>query len=102
MKYVKKPIQVEAFEFGKDKEPKWFINYDKKGNVKRIVQSGNAVNPNFYSYEVQIFNDNNEDRFNVCTAYHGDMIIKEITGNRSFKIYSSKKDIFDATYELVT
>lgn len=67
MKYVKKPIVVEAFQLGVDDIPVWFVSW--------------------------FVNEQHEGP----TAYKGDMIIKGIQG----EIYPCKKDIFDATYDLV-
>lgn len=82
MKYVKKPIVVEAFQFGVDEEPEWFVDedgihvvfHDDYPNCCKIITLGG-----------------------VMEAWTGDMIVKGVHGD----FYSYKKDIFDATYDLV-
>jgi len=85
MKYVKKPVVVEAFQLGVDDVPIWF--FDDQNKTKR-----------------QLFWDIDKINFKECeiitlegkmTAKKGDMIIKGIQG----EIYPCKKDIFDASYE---
>lgn len=76
MKYVTKPIVVEAFRFGYDNYPDWFLY-------------------NFYS------NMENGESFLIKTSEgvsmvcKGDFIIKGIKG----EVYSCKEEIFKATYE---
>lgn len=92
MKYVNKPMVVEAFQFGVEEEPDWFVRHDKEGCVKRMYQSGNPISDNYYRYKVIIYNKCRED---FQTVSYGDMVIKGIQG----EIYPCKKDIFDASYE---
>jgi len=77
MKYVKKPIVVEAFRFGTDQHPEWFVN------SSAIVKDNYCSIPTLEG---------------LMNGYVGDMIIQGIAG----EIYPCKKDIFDATYELVS
>lgn len=88
MKYVKKPVVVEAFQFGVDEEPTWFID---KIFTKRIIEFRDLTG---------------EDALDICSydilngtfstiAYKNDMIIKDSNG----KIYPCEKEIFDASYE---
>jgi len=85
MKYVKKPIVVEAFQFGVDEEPEWFID--------KIRVYGEAKIGEIYIYDpLQCSIETLEGRM---YANVGDMIIKGIQG----EIYPCKKDIFDTTYE---
>jgi hypothetical protein len=79
MKYIKKPIVIEAFQYGIDEHPEWFYLGALKG--VRI-------------YEDMCLIPTLEDEMK---AYVGDMIIKGIQG----EIYPCKKDIFDASYEKV-
>lgn len=92
MKYVKKPVVVEAFQFGVDEEPEWFVRHDKEGSVRRLFQSGNPINSNYYQHKVEIYN---KRKITFETVFYGDMIIKGIEG----EIYSCKKEMFDASYE---
>lgn len=77
MKYVKKSIVVEAFQFGFDECPEWFVN--SSATVKS------------YYCNIQTLEGS-------MKAYVGDMIIQGIQG----EIYPCKKDVFDATYDRVT
>lgn len=83
MKYVKKPIEIEAFRLGYDAEPQWFKDIDIDEQIL----------PPEYDYTVFLISTLEGERI----AHKGDMIIKGIQG----EIYPCKKDIFDATYDLV-
>lgn len=75
MKYRKKPIVIEAFQFGIDKTPSWFDT--------SFLGNGS------YCY---IDTLEGEMRANI-----GDWIIKGIKG----ELYPIKDDIFRETYEAV-
>lgn len=77
MKYVKKPVVVEAFQFGVDEYPDWFVERDL------VFQQG--------SDRILIPNPQGQPVY----ANIGDMVIKDIKG----EIYPCKKDIFDAFHE---
>jgi hypothetical protein len=79
MKYRKKPIIIEAFQFGVDEQPEWC----EHGGKVMIVAS---------PLKVCAYIDTLEGRM---TAEVGDYIIKGIKG----EIYPCKPDIFEATYE---
>jgi hypothetical protein len=86
MKYVKKPIVIEAFQFGVDEKPEWFED--------KIRVYGTAQIGDIYIYEpLECSIETLEGR--MCGNV-GDMIIKGIKG----EIYPCKKDIFDASYEV--
>ena len=84
MKYVKKRIPVEAFQYGVESFPYWFTSKISDGTV--------------FSYR-----DNKTQKIKV--------IIKTLEGNMEIvafdyiiqgiegEIYPCKKDIFEATYE---
>lgn len=80
MKYVKKPVVVEAFQFGIDESPEWFMD----------------------AYGIKVVFDREPNSCAILTlegimeAREGDMIIKGIQG----EIYPCKRDIFDATYDI--
>lgn len=82
MKYVKKPIIIEAFQFGVDHTPEWFT----KEYGLQIVFHGRfpAI------CEIRTIEG-------LMKAHEGDMIIKGIEG----EIYPCKKDIFDKCYDIV-
>lgn len=79
--YRKLPIEVEAFLFGVDEEPKWFT---EQGDVWEIKDYGNRLN-------IHTLEGVMEARFGE------DYIIKGIQG----EIYPCKKEIFEKTYILV-
>lgn len=81
MKYRKKPIVIEAFQFGVDEQPEW----PEKGGKVMIVASPNRI---------CAYIDTLEGRM---TAEIGDYIIQGIKG----EVYPCKADIFLATYEVV-
>jgi hypothetical protein len=76
MKYVKKPIVVEAFRLGYDDKPEWFVDYEFQ-----------------FARDAYIIIETLEGEMR---GFMGDMIIKGIKG----EIYPCKKDIFDATYDV--
>lgn len=78
MKYVNKPVVVEAFQFGVDEYPEWF-----KGNSQISLHEDYPNCCKIITLE------------GVMEAWKYDMIIKGIKG----EIYPCKKDIFDASYE---
>lgn len=82
MKYVKKPVVIEAFQFGVDDLPEWFTNYEG-------VQVYLAENTQYAQIPTLE---------GTMTANLGDFIIKGVKG----EIYPCKEDIFKETYELVT
>lgn len=81
MKYRKKPVVIEAFQFGVDEQPEW----SEKGGKVMIVASPNRVCAYIYTFEGRM------------TAEVGDYIIQGING----EVYACKDDIFLATYEAV-
>jgi hypothetical protein len=79
MKYIKKPIVIEAFELGKDYIPGWFM--DKVSTNEIILKEPWGCS--IYTLK------------GLISANNGDMIIKGIKG----EIYPCKKYIFDMTYD---
>ena len=86
--YRKKPVVIEAFQYGIDNRPDWF---NEKVVTNEIMT--------FIGYQEKV-----EDYFcaiktleGVMKAEHGDYIIKGVLG----EIYPCKPDIFEMTYELV-
>jgi hypothetical protein len=80
LKYIKKPVEVEAFQFGIDEFPNWFIYKINKNNV--IIKDDCA-----YIKTLE----------GTMKAYKGDFIIKGVKG----EIYPCKPDIFEQTYERI-
>ena len=77
MKFVKKPVVIDAFKLGTDEAPQWFTESEEvttKNNVVTIkTPEGNV------------------------TAKNGDYIIKGITGELSL----CKADVFETSYDVV-
>ena len=79
MKYVKKPVIIEAFQYGIHKEPCWFLKAKNKKDV--IIDIMNRC-------IIKTLEGN-------MTAEKGDYIIKGVKG----EIYPCKADIFMQTYQ---
>jgi len=77
MKYRKKPIVIEAFRFGFDELPDWFVGFIDNSRDKA------------WAYIETLEGE--------MTAKSGDYIIKGIKG----ELYPCKEDVFEATYEKV-
>lgn len=75
-KFIKKPLEIEAFRFGYDMIPRW----GEKGEIKYFMHHA-------------IISTLEGD----MTANQGDYIIKGIKG----EIYPCKADIFEASYDEV-
>ena len=76
-KYVKKPIEIEAFQFGVDDIPDWAFS------------------------KINFINNNMKIEYSIETL-EGDMKFKEkdyIIKGACGEVYSCKKDIFEATYD---
>lgn len=80
MKYRKKPVEVEAFQFGKDEYPFWFLCRLGKNN---IIIKDDCI----YIKTLE----------GTMKADTGDFIIKGVKG----EIYPCKPDIFNQTYEKI-
>lgn len=81
MKYIKKPIVVEAFQEGKEC-PLWFTKAAINGTVYYNEASG---------------------KLTICTL-EGDMIVNKgdwIIQGINGEIYPCKPDIFEKTYDLL-
>lgn len=84
--YRKKPVVIEAFLFGHDRSPEWFVKQFNKGKIKMLRDEQNN------SQSAIIPTPEGE-----MIARPDDYIIRGIKG----EIYPCKADIFEATYELV-
>lgn len=80
MKYRKKPVEIEAFQFGKDDFPPWFTQEIYEDNV--VLKDKSA-----YIKTLE----------GTMIANSGDFIIKGVKG----EIYPCKADIFEQTYDRI-
>lgn len=87
MKFRKKPVVIEAYEFqnrvGPDDRPKWLLVAVEMGVVKFVNQKEGPPHLEITTLE------------GVMRADPGDWIIKGVRG----ELYPCKPDIFEATYE---
>lgn len=93
-KYRKKPVVIEAFQYGIDPIPDWFWQ-----NVHTGKATLKSSLPNHVYYDV---NENTEVMWceietleGVMRGNGGDFIIKGVKG----EIYPCKPDVFEMTYE---
>ncbi|WP_343118085.1 hypothetical protein, partial [Clostridioides difficile] len=84
-KFVKKPVEVEAFKLGYDVEPKWFIENDRVCNFMQEKCINGHISCDLKTLE------------GTMRANKGDYIIQGVKG----EIYPCKADIFEMTYEKV-
>ena len=97
MKYRKKPVEIEAFQYdgdlmnskGEYYVPEWAIEAYEKGIMFYGCWMGDTE-----EYEVGLFIETLEGTHHVSV---GDYVIQGIKG----ELYPCKPDIFEATYELV-
>ena len=80
MKYIKKPVEIEAFRIGIDCIPDWFMERTVCGDAHIYGEPAQA--------KIKTLEG-------VMTANFGDFIIRGVKG----EIYPCKADIFYATYE---
>ena len=84
MKYRKKPVEIEAFQFGLDEKPDWFMEAVNNGIVSLPVD----YNGNSHEAYIQTLEGS-------MLVRDTDYVIKGIKG----ELYPCKPDIFLATYE---
>lgn len=85
MKYRKKPVEVEAFRFGRDIPPAW---YTEALMAAKCVCCG--IGSDDFRVEIHTLEG-------TMVARIGDYIIRGVKG----EIYPCKADIFEMTYEVV-
>ena len=87
--YRKKPVVIEAFQYGVDARPDWFC--DKVTTNEIITHCGTDLRqPEDYYCEIKTLEG-------IMIGQLGDFIIQGVNG----EIYPCKPDIFEKTYELV-
>lgn len=82
-KYKKKPVVIEAFRFGMDPMPLWFLEAMDSGTVKFYVRSG--TQPSHADIKTPE---------GIMRVNYLDYVIQGVKG----ELYPCKADIFDATY----
>lgn len=87
--YRKKPVIIEAFQYGIDDRPNWF---DDKVTSNDIITHVGIDRKEIQDYYCEI-----NTLEGVMTGKLGDFIIQGVNG----EIYPCKPDIFEKTYELV-
>lgn len=87
-KYRKKPVVIEAFKFGIDYIPDWFM--DKVTDNTVVLHYMGKLYPQEGYCEIKTLEG-------VMIGNVGDYIIKGVKG----EIYPCKPDIFEQTYELI-
>jgi hypothetical protein len=87
--YRKKPVVIEAFKYGTDARPDWFMDKVTSNEIVTFVGIG-LRDPSEYYCEIKTLEGTMQ-----CNC--GDYIIKGVQG----EIYPCKPDIFEATYEKV-
>ena len=87
--YRKRPVVIEAFQYGIDNRPDWFC--DKVTSNDIITHIGTDIK------ETQDYYCEIKTLEGIMTGQLGDFIIQGVSG----EIYPCKPDIFEKTYELV-
>lgn len=90
MKFRKKPVVIDAFEFQWGVWPDWFNDAVNKGAVDIV---GTCIDPSI----CDVYHAKITTLEGVMIANKGDWVIKGVKG----EIYPCKPDIFEATYERV-
>jgi hypothetical protein len=90
VKYRKKPVVIEAFQFYVDPMPDWFMYKVSSNDVI-------LMNCNYNRYDIGEAYCKINTLEGVMVGDGGDYIIKGVEG----EIYPCKPDIFEKTYESV-
>ena len=89
-KYRKKPVVIDAFLLGADKEPEWFKEAVANGIVEiRRYQTNLKEHRTYFIRTLE---------GNMAAREEIDYIIRGVNG----ELYPCKADIFEKTYEEVT
>jgi hypothetical protein len=89
MKYIKKPIIIDAFRYGFDTIPPW-LDLDKHVEHEPVQRDFDSGEFNFLPKFLMI-----QTLKGVMKANIGDYIIKNIKG----ELYPCEANIFDQTYD---
>jgi predicted GH43/DUF377 family glycosyl hydrolase len=85
MRYIRKPVVLDAFLFGSNTTPDWFIDEQQLGRISTT----------FYDEKVGKKAVNILVKEGLITAYDGMYIVR----NEHNEIYPVKKAIFEMVYE---
>jgi len=89
-KYRKKPVVIEAFEYGiYTRSPEWFNNKVTSNDIITHIGDDFRCKEDYYC-EIKTLEG-------IMRGDCGDFIIKGVNG----EIYPCKPDIFEKTYEIV-
>ena len=91
MKYIKKPVVIEAFRIGIDYIPDWFMDRVSDNTIILHGKSNGFEHYDDTNCDIQTLEG-------VMHANYGDYIIKGVKG----EIYPCKSDIFEETYEILS
>lgn len=96
MKYRKKPVEIEAFQYDgdlKNSKGEWYVpEWAVKAFENGVMYYKNPVSPLLSPYELYIKTLEGEHHVSV-----NDFVIRGVQG----ELYPCKPDIFEATYEAV-
>jgi hypothetical protein len=92
-RFIKKPLEIEAFRFGFDDEPEWF------NKNKHITYHPQIINKDLNTLKTKITKISGfcmiQTLEGAMRADIGDYVIKGIHG----ELYPCKADIFEASYD---
>ena len=88
-KYRKKPVIIEAFQYGIDNRPDWFDDKVTSNDIITHIGNDRKETQDYYC-EINTLEG-------IMTGQLGDFIIQGVSG----EIYPCKPDIFEKTYKLV-
>lgn len=89
MKYIGKPIFVDAFQLGIDKIPEWFVDCLKSDSLNISL---NVFGPR----KIQVDIDDPDSMVTMMAEY-GDYIVRGASGN----IYPCNRDNFEQSFDKV-
>ena len=84
MKYIKKPKISEAFLFGSDNKPLWFLNEQIEGNISPLYTKESGKQAVIIS-----------TKEGLLEVFEGQYIVK----NHKGELYAVKKFVFESLYE---
>lgn len=89
MKYRKKPVEIEAFKYGIDTPPNWFLDKISSNDITPYCDGDYSISEDYYC-EIKTLEG-------IMRGNCYDYIIQGVKG----EVYACKPDIFELTYEKV-